>query len=127
VRRPKEMETPHVVSYKLLLRFGPRLLFHPRVNLRDAGKFWLPAFLWMALIFLASTDLGSTQHTSRIIGPLLQFFWPDISAEAIQAVQLAVRKALHLTGYAILAALLWRALQRGFFINGWSCKSARIA
>jgi VanZ family protein len=102
-------------------------VFHPRVTLRDAGKFWLPVLLWMALIFAASADLGSTQHTSRIIGPFLRFFKPDISPEAIHNVQVAVRKAGHLTGYAILGILLLRARQRAFFANGWNSKSARFA
>ena len=81
----------------------------------------------MALIFMASTDLGSTQKTSRIIGPLLRFFWPDVSVETIHTVQLVARKAGHLTGYAILAALIWRARQEGFFANGWNTKSAWFA
>ena len=66
----------------------------------------------MALIFSASTDLMSSQRTSRIVGPLLRWFDPHISDEAIRRVQLVVRKTAHLTEYAILAALLWRAIRK---------------
>jgi VanZ family protein len=81
----------------------------------------------MALIFTASTDLGSTRQTSRIIGPFLRFFSPDVSDETIHNVQVAVRKAGHVTGYAILAMLLWRACQKGFLRSGWNWRSAQIS
>jgi len=76
-------------------------------------KYWLPVLAWVGLIFIGSTDLMSAEHTSRIIGPILRWFNPDISPAAIVQVQFFVRKVAHLTEYAILAALLWRALRRG--------------
>jgi VanZ family protein len=75
-------------------------------------KYWLPVLIWLGLIFVGSTDLMSAEHTSRIIGPILRWIKPDISAATIARVQFFVRKAAHLTEYAILAMLLWRA-QRG--------------
>jgi VanZ family protein len=76
-------------------------------------RYWLPVAAWMLLIFVASTDLMSAQHTSRFIGPFLRWLNPEISLEGIRAVQFAVRKAAHVTEYAILAALLLRALHAG--------------
>jgi VanZ family protein len=70
---------------------------------------YLPALLWMLAIFVASTDLGSNQRTSRLIGPFLRWFKPDVSEATIRAVQAVVRKSGHVTGYAILALLLFRA------------------
>lgn len=67
----------------------------------------------MLLIFVASTDLMSAQHTARFIGPFLRWVIPDVSAETILAVQFAVRKAAHVAEYAILAALLLRAVRAG--------------
>ena len=81
----------------------------------------------MALIFEASTDLGSMQHTSRVIGPVLRFFWPKVSDKTVHDVQVAVRKTGHLSGYAMLAAVVWRAKQKGIFVGGWSWRSARFA
>ncbi|MBI2516802.1 MAG: VanZ family protein [Opitutae bacterium] len=74
-----------------------------------ALKPWLPVVLWMGVIFAVSTDLGSYQHTSRFIGPLLRWLIPDISPEAVRQVQFLVRKAAHFTEYAILALLARRA------------------
>jgi VanZ family protein len=74
------------------------------------ARYWLPLLVWMALIFIGSTDLMSAEHTSRIIGPLLRWLWPGISEQTIMHVQFFVRKAGHITEYAILAALLYRAL-----------------
>ena len=76
-------------------------------------KYWLPVVAWMLLIFIASTDMMSAQHTSRFLAPFLRWLNPEISLETIRAVQLAVRKAAHVTEYAILAALLLRAFHSG--------------
>ena len=63
----------------------------------------------MVVIFAASTDMMSAEHTSRFIAPFLRWLMPDISLATIGAVQLFVRKGAHLTEYAILGALLLRA------------------
>ncbi|HEX4630948.1 MAG TPA: VanZ family protein [Chthoniobacterales bacterium] len=73
-------------------------------------KYWLPVLVWMIFIFVGSTDLLSAEHTSRFIGPFLRWFRPDISDATVASIQLFVRKGAHLTEYAILAALLYRAL-----------------
>lgn len=64
----------------------------------------------MIFIFLGSTDLLSAEHTSRFIGPFLRWFDPNISDATIGSIQLIVRKCGHLLEYAILSALLYRAL-----------------
>ena len=63
----------------------------------------------MSLIFGFSTQAGSTRHTSRIIGPLLRWINPNVTDATINQVQYVIRKGAHMTEYAILAALLWRA------------------
>src|SRR5207249_10687838 len=83
------------------------------MDVRNLLKYWLPAMIWLGVIFLASTDLMSAEHTSRFLGPFLRWLKPDVTADAIAKVQLFVRKAAHLAEYAILAILLWRALRRG--------------
>jgi VanZ family protein len=74
-------------------------------------KFWLPVALWLGWIFCASTDLMSAEHTSRFLGPFLRWWKPEITPDAIASIQLIVRKCAHLTEYAILAVLLWRAIR----------------
>ncbi len=74
--------------------------------------YWLPVLGWMASIFGFSTDDFSAPHTSRFTRPFLLWLKPDISEATIQFAQLYVRKTAHGVEYAILAALLWRALFR---------------
>ena len=89
------------------------------VNAKDTGvymrfflKYWLPVLIWLAVIFVGSTDLMSAEHTSRFIGPFLRWFVPHIPDATVASVQLFVRKCAHLTEYAVLAALLWRAFRQ---------------
>jgi VanZ family protein len=76
-------------------------------------KYWMPAILWMALIFVGSTDILSAEHTSRFLVPLLRWLDPQISWAALNEIQTIIRKLGHVTEYAILAALLWRAFRGG--------------
>jgi VanZ family protein len=76
-------------------------------------RYWMPAIVWMAIIFLGSTDMLSAEHTSRFLVPFLRWFDPQISLAALDQIQFAIRKLGHLTEYAILAMLLWRALRGG--------------
>ena len=73
---------------------------------------WIWVIAWMSIIFFFSTDLFSGSQTSRIIGPFLKWFVPDISAESIATVQLVFRKIAHLVEYAILSILCCRALAK---------------
>jgi VanZ family protein len=66
----------------------------------------------MSVILTFSTGVGSTRHTSRILGPILRWFNPGISDAAIQRVQTVIRKGSHMAEYALLALLLWRALRK---------------
>jgi VanZ family protein len=51
----------------------------------------------------------SAEHTSRIIGPLLNWFFPTISPFTVLRVQFFMRKLAHVSEYAVLAVLLYRA------------------
>ena len=82
---------------------------------------WLPVIVWITVIFLASGDLMSAEHTSRFLGPFLRWIVPEISAETIVQIQLFVRKCAHVIEYAILAMLLWRALR-----DQWRRQTATI-
>lgn len=88
---------------------------------------WLPVVLWMILIFSGSTDILSIRRTSRIIGPFLRWLKPDISERAIKNVQVIIRKSAHLTEYAILALLCWRALRGSVIAGPWQWEQAGIA
>jgi VanZ family protein len=74
-------------------------------------KYWLPVVVWMLVIFTASSNAGTPQHTSRFIRPVLQIFKPDLTDEQFEKVHYVIRKTGHFVEYAILGFLLWRALQ----------------
>jgi VanZ family protein len=86
--------------------FGDTMLVHSFV------KYWAPVIAWMLLIFVASGDLMSAEHTSRFLIPFLRWVAPNISPATLASIQLLVRKCAHLTEYAILAALLYRAFRQ---------------
>jgi VanZ family protein len=69
--------------------------------------------LWLGVIFVGSTNVMSTEQTSRLIAPFLRWLNPDISTEVIAQIQFVVRKAAYVGEYAILAILFWRALHGG--------------
>ena len=106
-----------------------RPCFHPHVFAARFFKYWVPVILWMALIFGASTNLGAPRNTSRIIGPFLRWLVPNIADTTVEAVQYSIRKTGHVTEYAILSLLLWRARRKTFSEDphGWSWSDARFA
>ena len=72
--------------------------------------YWLPALMWMTLVFSASSDSHSNAHSSRIIEPLLRWLFPRLSEAHVQDLHELLRKCAHLTEYAVLALLLRRAV-----------------
>lgn len=74
---------------------------------------WLPPFLWMAAIFVFSTDLFSAGNTGGILAKIVLWLAPTISDEGLQTIHFLVRKAAHFTVYASLAFLLIRAFRIG--------------
>ena len=52
----------------------------------------------------------SAEHTSRFIVPFLRWLDPTMSVETLLQVHFYLRKAAHVSEYAVLAALLYRAL-----------------
>ena len=71
---------------------------------------WLPVLLWAGIISFFSTDNFSAPQSSRILGPLLHWLFPDIAEEQLASIHFAIRKLGHCLEYFILAALLYRAL-----------------
>jgi len=72
-------------------------------------KYWAPVLVWAGVIFSFSTDHFSAPQTSRILGPLLHWLFPDIAPEQVSLVQFAIRKLGHWVEYFILSALLLQA------------------
>ena len=75
-------------------------------------RYWFPLFVWMFIIFSASSDTQSTQRTSRLLEPILRWLNPEVSAKTIDRVRLLIRKSAHVLEYGVLSWLTWRALHR---------------
>src|SRR5437764_5619300 len=73
-------------------------------------KYWLPLLILLAVIFGGSTNVMSAEHTSRYIGPLLLWLKPDMSPNTSWIIVVVARKCAHVSEYAVLGLLLWRAL-----------------
>src|SRR5438045_8621912 len=83
------------------------------MNLPRFVRYWMPAIVWMALLFIGSTDMLSAEHTSRFLVPFLRWLDPGITWATLNLLQTIIRKLGHVMEYAILAALLWRELRVG--------------
>ena len=68
-----------------------------------------PPLIWGALIFIGSSDLLSSSHTSSFIMRPLHLLFPNASEATLAAIHFALRKLGHFTEYAVLAWLTARA------------------
>jgi VanZ family protein len=95
------------------------------VPLGERLKLWLPAFAWAGVISILSTDVFSSDHTSRFIVPILHWLFPAAGPDTLEFLHVLVRKSAHLTEYFIFSILLFRAL-RGRN-RGWALRWAAWA
>ena len=98
-------------------------------KLRVFLKFWLPPLAWMVVIFTGSSDSKSYQHSSLLVEPFLHWLFPNLSQAHVEAIHHLFRKCAHLTEYAVLALLLWRAMRRPVKNDSrpWNWPEARLA
>lgn len=83
---------------------------------------YLPLVAWLVFISYASSDSFNAGNTSRIIGPLVLWLFPNTTPETLALIHLITRKAAHFTEYAILAFLAARAFRtspRPALANRW--------
>lgn len=80
-----------------------------------AGSRVLWAWFWVAVcvaaILAMSGEAFAGMNTGRYLAPFLRWLLPEITSAQILDVHFAVRKAAHLTEYAVLAMLSLRALR----------------
>ena len=75
------------------------------------------------MILVLGTGTGSMAQTSRIIKPLIEFFFPGAAPDTFLLVHAAIRKTAHFVEYAILAFLASRA----FVLSGSAAMRSRWA
>ena len=69
---------------------------------------WALSLGWIAVIAIESFA-GSSEHTSRLIYPILHFLFPKITFLRMFQVHYLVRKLGHFSGYGILSLTLYRS------------------
>jgi VanZ family protein len=84
----------------------------PAASVANLLRYWLPVLVWMLLIFSASADRQSYQHSSLFFEPLMRWLFPTLSPATLEQIHHLFRKTCHLTEYAILGGLVWRAVRR---------------
>jgi VanZ family protein len=74
-------------------------------------KNWWPVLVWAILISSFSTGAFTTEHTSRVILPILHWLLPNATPETLSSIHHVIRKCGHFTEYFILSWLIMRALR----------------
>jgi len=64
------------------------------------------------VIFSASADTASMQHSSLIFEPLVHWLFPHMSDVQVADIHHYFRKSAHMGEYGVLALLLWIAIRR---------------
>ena len=90
-------------------------LSEDQTGMQRYDRVWrfVPLVLWVGVILFLSTSQGSFSETSRIIRPLLEFFFPTALPETLTFYHGIIRKLAHFTEYAILGLLAARAFDVG--------------
>jgi hypothetical protein len=85
----------------------PRKSFAP-----DWLRAWWPAIVWACIIFTASTDAFSADHTGSFFYRILRALDPSISEAQLHLIHLFIRKSAHFTEYFIFYLVLFRGIRR---------------
>ena len=86
---------------------------------------WGPPLAWMAVVSAFSTDTFSAEQTADFLVPLLRWLFPGASPATLDLLHGAVRKAMHVFEFGILAILWYRAL--GWHESEWQTRVALAA
>jgi VanZ family protein len=76
-----------------------------------ALEYWVPLLIWILAIYNFSTDAFSSVETSKIIIPILKFFFPHLTSPELDLWHGVIRKLAHITEYFILTLLVYRSLK----------------
>lgn len=92
-------------------------------------KAWIATILWLIVITIESSSLGSSNNTSRILYPLLHFLF-GTDPFRFEHVHFFIRKGGHVFGYGLLSLLLYRAWRETLRLPGsanWTLRWANLA
>jgi VanZ family protein len=83
-------------------------------------EYWIPALLWAAVILSASSEVFSAEHSAHWLSRIIK-----LPPREFAVVHFLIRKLAHLTEYAVLGGLLFRALRGDE--DGWRMRWAVTA
>jgi VanZ family protein len=91
-------------------------------------RVWLPSALWLAVIVLESTNLGSSDRTERILYPIFRFLF-EMGPAQFAVWHALLRKTGHFVGYFTLSVLLFRSWRASFprLSTRWCSQWATLA
>ena len=72
---------------------------------------WWPVFLWAGVIFSASTDTFSSEHTAWVFEPILRWLVPSLTEDQFWTIHYFLRKSAHFTEYFVFCLLLYRGVR----------------
>jgi VanZ family protein len=75
------------------------------------ARAWWPALLWAGVIFVASTDSFSAEHTRWAFEPILRWLVPSLTLTQFEHIHHFIRKSAHFTEYFIFCLLLFRGVR----------------
>lgn len=89
---------------------------------------WLPSAIWLAVIVAESTNLGSSERTSRILYPIFHYLF-GMGAQRFGVFHIVLRKTGHFVGYAMLSFFLFRSWRGTFprLSTRWCLQWATLA
>jgi len=89
---------------------------------------WLPSAIWLTVIAVESTNLGSAEHSGRILYPIFHFLF-ELDRARFAVWHALLRKAGHIVGYFTLSVLLFRSWRATFprLSTRWCLQWATVA
>lgn len=87
--------------------------------------YWVPAICIAAMISGFSTDAFSSDHTSRILIPLLHWLFPFARQHTLELLHTAIRKSAHLTEFGIFSGAVFFGVRAGR--QGWRLQWALVS
>ncbi len=73
---------------------------------------WTPVLVWLAIIFVESTDLMSSTNTGHLLYTIATRIFGPIDPGHFAVFHAILRKVGHFAGYGILGLLFFRAIRR---------------
>jgi len=87
---------------------------------RPLLRAWIPALLWLVVIALESSKLGSSANTSKLLIFLLVRFKISFISRHFLQLHALLRKLGHCFGYGILSLLMLRAWWTTMMLPRWA-------